>query len=536
MSFTTTRIVGSSANPEFLYYNATIVNNTIDTNQASDDPIVRFQDTRETPLIKDISNYNIGVESFNLDGATKSLPLFIPQIQPTADIEVSVITDVSYPIAGTIQYDCYTDPTTLLSLGNRITIQGLYPASLNFSNVVITGISSTYIQIAGTIAGSPSIGPNSVGLITKFNANNINTTIYSVSFAMYNGHGYYLDEQFVEWEPENKTIFTIIPTTANPTQQETDYYYLYSYSHWVHLLNEALRKAYTNVKAALTAQPSRDSQNKFGTTCPFFEFNEQTGLFTLNQDVKTSICPVGIELSAPYSIKFTATGDYQAGEYSFCGMNSNMEGLMTNFMSSYYADGVYWKGITTNWQLPENVFDFGLTNLDNSATTNGDEAVGTSLRYKPEQSTFHLVNPFDLTNINTAHYVRMTQDFISTGTLWSPIASFVMATTQIPVRTEVNANPILLGSKNIGLSNGVSGSFQKVLIETPYEQLTADVMRGWVLYEPKIPTFSSLDPSQESIYNIDVQFYWRNRLTNALIPLRLYNTGTINFRLIFQRK
>jgi hypothetical protein len=69
----------------------------------------------------------------------------------------------------------------------------------------------------------------------------------------------------------------------------------------------------------------------FGTQCPWFEFDESTGLFSLNQDSKTCMAPVGELLSPPYSIAYTAAGDYQTGEYSFVGMNSNLENLLTNF-------------------------------------------------------------------------------------------------------------------------------------------------------------------------------------------------------------
>jgi hypothetical protein len=120
--------------------------------------------------------------------------------------------------------------------------------------------------------------------------------------------------------------------------------------------------------------------------------------------------------------------------------------------------------------------------------------------------------------------------------MWSPVASFVLATTQIPVRNEQMANPIVLGTANIGDQQASSGSFQKVLIETPINALTADIWKGWVLYEPLIPKYSALDPSHDGIQNIDINVYWRNRLTNALIPVRLPNQGSVSFRLLFKKR
>ena len=161
--------------------------------------------------------------------------------------------------------------------------------------------------------------------------------------------------------------------------------------------------------------------------------------------------------------------------------------------------------------------------------------MGVSLKTKPQVSSYQLTNPFTGGLITNAYFVRQTQDFISTGTLWSPIASFVLGTSQIPVRMENSSNPISIGSANIG-SNGSAANFQKVLLEVPINAVTADLWRGWVLYEPLVPTFSSLDPVHDGVTQLDVSVYWRNRLTNSLTPLKLYNSGTMSLRLKLQRR
>jgi hypothetical protein len=75
-----------------------------------------------------------------------------------------------------------------------------------------------------------------------------------------------------------------------------------------------------------------------------------------------------------------------------------------------------------------------------------------------------------------------------------------------------------------------------VLIEIPINAVTADIWRGFVLYQPLVQTYSSLDPVHDGLTQLDVSVFWRNRLTNSLIPLRLYNEGTLAFRLLFRRK
>jgi len=436
MSFTSIKVVGSQAAPDRVYYNATIINNTIQTNQQDDDPSIRFADTRQTPVIVDSSKYNISVENFTMNGATKSLPIFIPQIQIGSDI---------------------------------------------------------------------------------------NKTIYIISLNIFDGTNYLFRDEHIEWQPENQTNFTVIPTSASPSQVESDYYYCYSYGHWINLVNKALVKAWEYIVA---------NSGTFGTQCPFFEFNETSGLFTLNQDAKTCMTPVGIKLPAPFATTFTAAGDYQDGEYSFVGMNANLEGLLTNFNTTYFAVGKEWRN--SGQDLPEIIIDMGLANLNTIIDpVSGINALGTLKGQSP--CSFFLVDPFT-NNETTSAFVKLTQDFVSTGTLWSPVSSFVLATTKIPIRNEAVANPVKLGDANIGTQNGSSGSFQRVLIEIPINAVTADIWRGWVLYEPLTPTLSSLDDSKEGISEIDLYVYWRNRLTNSLIPLKLYNEGTMSIRLLFQKR
>ena len=527
MSFQQISTPGAKANPDIVYYNAVIVNNTVSTFQSGNDPAIVFQDTRQTPSIRDTSQYTVAVQNFTMNGATKTLPIFIPQISPSATTRN--ITDVTVTTS-TITYTADTGlfPTDLFPGLSVEQMSGLVPSELNFSTPqVVTACPTTFsFSIANSQGLVPGVYSLLNGLAVYQNPLDINTTIYSVSVSVYDGSAYWTDETFVQWEPENLATFIPAPLTALPVQNETEYYYCYTYTHWVMLVNKALRLSYDAIVTA--------SGGSFGTQCPYFEFDSATGLFTLNQDSKTSICPVGTALPVPYNVTYTAAGPYQNDEYSFVGMNTNMEGLLTNFDSTYYASGKIWKAVGAGLPLPEVVINFGLTNLENASTTTGDNAVGTSLRTKNGPTSFALQNPFTLAD-EAATFVQMTQDFISTGSLWSPISSFVLATSQIPIRLEDNAPPITLGASNTG-GGPAKAAFQKVLIEVPINAVTADIWRGFVLYEPLIPTFSSLDPVHDGLTQLDVSVFWRNRLTNSLIPLRLYNEGTMSFRLLFRRK
>lgn len=477
MSFTKNVVTGTSADGEYVYYNATIINNTVRTDQTTDDPDVYFQDTRVVPIIKDTSKYVVSVDNFTINGGQKNLPIFIPQI----------------------------------------------------------------------VVGS-----------------DINLTIYSVTFGWQgSGTGTATATQYIQatipvtWIPELQAPFTVVPTTASPRQLETDYYYCYSYDHWTNLMNNALTAAWRDVKQRASALGLT-----FGTVCPYFTFNQNTGLFSLHQDAQTSWLPFGTTAQgagsvsipsqgvsdplAPY-IPFgpsTATG-YRTGEFSYVGWNTNMDLLIANMDTIYFGGNTFpVPGATTS-----NSSSYVAATSTVVAPSSVSWTTTTSLTY-PENivnvvpvqdqtgsNVWTLTAPYaSPTTAATPVYISQTQDFISTGSMWSPIASIVLVTATIPVRFEANASPVIIGGTNAGGTTQASGASQKVLLETPIDAVTADIWRGFIQYKPLTPIFSALDPCHDGLTNLDVSFYWRNRLTNSLIPIQNVNAGSLSFRLRFVKK
>ena len=509
MSTARVEIVGSAADPDYVFYNATIINNTQQTTSNVDDPSLVFQDTRENPLIKDASQYVVSVENFTLNGVTKSLPLFIPQIQANQ-----------------------SDP---------------------------------------------------------------NLTIYTVTFglrAVIGGVNWVAQAtETIMWESElvGNGLYTAVPTTAIPRQVESPYYYCYTYSHWCRLMNKALARAWQRVLESYqdaaagvagvgpynsaTASTHKGATAYFpATLCPFFEFDPTTQLFSLCQDAQSSVLfgssatavttdqyPADNTLDqaalwGPYgqrtyanssagttqhnsvdgSVETTSKEPYYLNEYSYVGYNANLEGLITNFDTRFYGSGTTWQtanlngygGSLTAITVPENI-----------VLCNCDQQYYNSNIFKLIDP--RTAEPFSSANgSNTSYrvYCRETQDYTSTGTLWSPVSSVVIVTSMLPVRNEVSSSPITYGTGNIGTTQGSSGGFNKVLIETPIDVKNAADWRDMITYEPKVPSYTSLTSSQEPIQNIDLRVFWRNRLTNALVPMQMYNSGNMNVRLLFKRK
>ena len=466
VQFSEVRGSTQDSDPDCLYYNAMIINNSTNTTSTVNDPEIRYQDTRTTPILRDKSKYTLSVENFTINGAGKTLPIMIPQIQ---------------------------------------------------------------------------VEPNT----------NPNNTVYSITFTWKTSSDCYQSTRFIQWESENKASFTLSPPPVFKSPQiNSDYYYCYSYTHWLKLMNAALACAWGDVQqAALT------DMIIINTVCPFFTYDSTNNLFSLWQDSNTSLTPCGSSIGTasdsagpsnpptPYTIfGASSANNYFTGEYSFVGYNTNLEALITNFNTTYYSDYAL---ITSSGKVlssplgtesciavttttgkvyyPENVVKITVTpNLLNPAGL--------------QQSTpINLTSPFtSSTSAPTATYYVVVQDMESTSSLWSPVASIVLATTFLSVREEYSGTPITIGTGNLG-GNISTGSFQKVLIEAPIEVAAQVSWRGLFFYEPKVETLTSLATSKEPLKNLDINIYWRNRLTNYLTPLTLYNGGSVTTRLMFKR-
>jgi len=88
---------GTDLDPDYVYYNADIVNNTTDdqtsTGDAIQDPNIVFNEQRDFPILQDISKYNFSIVRFTMNGANLDLPLFIPNIrQGTGQVNVNLTT------------------------------------------------------------------------------------------------------------------------------------------------------------------------------------------------------------------------------------------------------------------------------------------------------------------------------------------------------------------------------------------------------------------------------------------------------------
>lgn len=104
--------------PDYVYYNGDIINNGSQSDPVlpdAPDPVVRFTETREAPIIADCSKYNFSIIRFSLNGPNKDLPIFIPQVRvgaenPSNNINLTVY-DVGLSV--TVRYTAGAGPITV---------------------------------------------------------------------------------------------------------------------------------------------------------------------------------------------------------------------------------------------------------------------------------------------------------------------------------------------------------------------------------------------------------------------------------------
>ena len=457
---------GTLGEPDYLYYNCDIVNNKTDditfSGLATPDPQVRFNETRDTALIKDSSQYYFSIVRFTMNGPNRDLPLFIPNIQ-TGQADV-----------------------------NRTT----YSVALSYQQSWNTNL--------GVI--SFNLTPNPT---------------------------------FITYASETQNA-TLAPTPRPPlTEQDISsrYYFVYTYQHWLNLVNAALLTAhqatYAAFQAAWAAYPGLTDPFPFAnfaafqarTQTPRFIFaDESKPLFSIFFD--SDGFGERLEPFIPIPYAPGVAGPQTQPRLRFF-MNTNMYGLFANFPNTYWnrtdipgfpaavPEG-YTNEISVVNKFYSNVVDYRI------APYTGVPPLG----FVP--STFQKV------------YWVIQQDYKSVDSLWSPIQSIVFTSSLLPVQNEAVGQPNVLGTGNIGDSAPTSRSaFQPIITDIALDLAPggADDYRQFIYYAPSAEyRLADFAASKQEIRNIDIQVFWKNRLNNQLYPVDMFNLSSVSLKMMFRHK
>jgi hypothetical protein len=329
-----------------------------------------------------------------------------------------------------------------------------------------------------------------------------NLTTYSLGFYFTNGTKSTYQSETMQFVTE-QLIYT--PSSAGypkaplTTQDfSSDYYFVYTFDHFVTLFNNTITTAWNKVIAAMTAQSVTIT-----TKPPFMVFDDINVLFSIYYDTNG----------------FGDADARSATEKAFLYLDTNLIGLLASF------DSV-------------NIDPSTITTTDSSINTlqsnrmNVFNKLNTNIYIPPTPS----VSPAFKTL--AAAYYLMLQNYTNTSTLWSPISSIAITSNSLPVHNENTSTPIIYGNSNVSNITSSTSNFSTIVADVALNTRTADAYCNFIYYEPtaEYKMSSMMGGSNQKLTNIDLQLYWKNRLDNNLYPLRMYNYSNVSLKLLFRKK
>ena len=404
--------------PDIVYYNGSIINNKTEIDTGAD-PIVRFIETRDIPLVKDCSKYQFSIVRFTMNGPGKDLPLFIPLIRTGAD---------------------------------------------NPSNNVNLTIYSCSLDLAVDYT--------------------VSATHYTNSFTT---------TQPVIWIPEYQDLSVAPPPPASTCQTGQDistrYYWSTTYTHLMTLVNTALAECVIDLQGQFNAwwvaSSIPGSPPTLGTKPPQLTYNPTSNLFSLYAPTYS--------FGGPNRTSAGTAADESATLY----FGENLYGLIGNFKSFY-------RNLSNRRTVQINVED--ILNGANTVTYGGED------------------------------YFLVQQDYESTSTLWSPIESIVFCSGLLPVVNEATSDPIRFGNGNDTVLQTTISAFQPIITDVAVFQTSASGYRGFVEYSPVAEyRMASMSRSKTAINSIDIQVYWKNRLSGELVPVQMYNGSSVSLKIMLRK-
>jgi hypothetical protein len=170
------------------------------------------------------------------------------------------------------------------------------------------------------------------------------------------------------------------------------------------------------------------------------------------------------------------------------------------------------------------------TNIENLNPT----LQGSQFAPPPAYNPFYLI-PAQSQNL----YWKVVQDYDSINSLWSPIGAIVFTSTMLPVKKEYTARPNFINNDgNADTTVSSSSAFEPIIMDFVVDQQfeKADGWRDFVLYEPTAEyRLASLTASHDEIRNIDIQVFWKHRISGELYPIQMFNASDVSIKMMFRK-
>ena len=301
----------------------------------------------------------------------------------------------------------------------------------------------------------------------------------------------YTATQPVQWFPENLTVpVPVAPAGGFTSQPNSEYYYCYSLTHWVRVLNFTLRQCYIQLytQARFDGFPLRTDY-----VYQFFELMEGNKL-SLNSDFEL--------FNEPYlrSDRFLPE-DLHCATY----MNNSLATIMSSFSVSKVSD--------TDIIAP---YRFNITNNSNS-----------NILITPED----VLDPSG--NKITNHYIQNIQEYDCTSLL-SPVQAIVFKSSTIPL-TYALTSPQKRFDSTMN-STPINSNTDNILTDFIVNSDGCFSYNGNINYTPTAEyRLIDLIDSNGSFNEIDISAFWSDEYNNLN---QFYLDAGCNFsmKILFRKK
>ncbi len=284
------------------------------------------------------------------------------------------------------------------------------------------------------------------------------------------------------------------------------YYWVYTYDHFCDLVNTTFSTIYADLKNQYVAYqatfPSPCTNQTIISQPPNLVYDENSGLFSIYYDVygwgndSTTNNSIGTTEPEIFNMFF----------------NDDLFNLLDNFNNFYCGSSVNIPNGNVNQLL-----------VVNKSWTNYIPPVANPPpKIIPQPSEYG--------------YWKMTQNYNSTSSLWSPIGSIVFTSSLLPIVSEQVGQPNVYGEGNDLGTTSSSSAFQPIITDIALPLNNAHDYRDFIEYAPSAEyRMSAFTKSKQSLSNIDIQVYWKNRLNNTLYPVRMTNFSTVSLKIMFRK-
>jgi hypothetical protein len=593
---------GSEDLPDYVYYNADIINNTANDQTrglAIRDPAIRFNETRDTAIIKDASQYYFSIIRFTMDGANRDLPLFIPSIQESVgqtNVNLTVYA-MAYSLEGTYKDQAGGNQQDITVLPVPRFIQFIPETQNLVSAPLPTALTGATWRGQWSNATQYRLG-DIVGYINPADADQVLFNQRYGSFLapfyqtitppQWTTNAYYDIGAPVQYagvfyvavapqtpggaNPVGNPGWTVGPpvggvtpnlspywTIADPTSGEsqsldTRYYWVYTYQAWLDNVN---RTIYNPADSAGIAGAG------FSWTCCWGDLYEATyqALSAPNRIDFLQVYPTLLDFAGQNPTPSTIPLSY----VPFYPPRMEYDPTSSRF-SLVLSAGTFGDKISTALAPTTGFADtaknrtffnsnmFGLFANFNNIYWNTissslpcpfpgfsapvgyvNEILTTNKYYQNVLPSTNLP-----ANLSLFKYWVVEQDFSSVDSIWSPIGSIVFTSTLLPIKAEATGAPVILGESNIGFSSPtVQSAFQPIITDIAIDtsSLGAQEYKKFIYYAPTAEyRLSDFASSHQDIRNIDIQVFWKNRLDNELYPINMFNLTSVSIKIMFKHK